>query len=81
MKLPRDMSGRQLAQRLERAYGYSRIHQRGSHIIVQVDTPTRHRLTIPDHTSLRPGTLNAILRGVARARQSTKETVLRAVLR
>lgn len=65
MKLPRDLSGERLAQLLCSDWDYVRSHQSGSHIVLDTDKPTSHRIAIPAHLSLRIGTLNAILRSVA----------------
>ena len=43
MKLPRDLSGRQVVQRLCRDWGYRAVNQQGSHIILQTEEPGRHR--------------------------------------
>jgi len=67
MKLPRDVGGAALAELLCRHFGYRKIHQVGSHIVIQCDGPIRHRIAIPNHRPLRLGTLNAILRAVERA--------------
>ena len=64
MKLPRDLSGRELAKALSRL-GYRIDHQTGSHMRLTTDRPSTHHVTIPDHTSLRPGTLSGVLREVA----------------
>lgn len=66
MKLPRDASGRDVVKALCRAWGYRVVHQVGSHIILQTETPKPHRLSVPDHHPVRTGTLNAIVRDVAR---------------
>jgi predicted RNA binding protein YcfA (HicA-like mRNA interferase family) len=76
MKLPRDLYGRQLAAALCRDWGYTKVNQDGSHIILQTETPRHHRLAVPDHKPLRIGTLNAILRDVAAAKGTTRETIL-----
>ena len=76
MKLPRDVSGRALVTALVRNWGYRQIHQVGSHIILQTDTPSHHRLSIPDHDPLRIGTLNTILRAVARAKGVGREDII-----
>jgi predicted RNA binding protein YcfA (HicA-like mRNA interferase family) len=55
---------------------YKNVHQVGSHIILQTETPKHHRLAIPDHKPLRIGTLNAILRQVATAKGTTREAIL-----
>ena len=76
MKLPRDLSGSELVKVLCRDFGYRRINQEGSHIILQTDTPRSHRLSVPDHNPLRTGTLNAILRSVAAAKGVDKSELL-----
>ena len=80
MKLPRDLAGRELVTRLQR-FGYRRLHQEGSHVIVETDSPRRHRIAVPDHAAIRPGTLNAILRAVAAVQGIPKEMVLRQLIR
>ena len=35
MKLPRDLSGAELVQALCKHFGYRRVHQEGSHIILE----------------------------------------------
>jgi predicted RNA binding protein YcfA (HicA-like mRNA interferase family) len=47
MKLPRDLSGRQVAQGLCRDWGYRVVHQQGSHIILQTEEPKQQRLAVP----------------------------------
>lgn len=64
MKLPRDLSGRELAAAL-RVFGYEISRQSGSHIRLTANLPVQHHLTIPDHASLRVGTLNAVIGEVA----------------
>jgi predicted RNA binding protein YcfA (HicA-like mRNA interferase family) len=76
MKLPRDLYGRDLAAALCRQWGYAKVHQVGSHIILQTEVPQHHRLAVPDHKPLRIGTLNGILRDVAAARGTTREAIL-----
>jgi len=76
MKLPRNLAGRALVQVLCRDFGYQKVHQVGSHIVLETDSPSHHRIPIPDHTPLRLGTLNAILRAVARAKGISKNDVL-----
>lgn len=77
MKLPRDLYGRELAQILLTHWGYQKVNQVGSHIILQTETPKHHRLSIPDHKPLRVGTLNAILRQVAAAKGVAREDILK----
>jgi len=61
MKLPRDLSGRELIRRLERTFGYHQVHQVGSHVVLQTAPPLSHRIAVPDHATLRVGTLNGII--------------------
>jgi len=56
--------------------GLSKVHQVGSHIILQTESPRHHRIAIPDHKPLRVGTLNAILREVAAAKNVTRGDIL-----
>jgi hypothetical protein len=65
MKLPRDVSGGHLAETLCRRWQYSRVHQSGSHIILETGEPSHRRIAIPDHSALRIGTFNSILRAVS----------------
>ncbi len=76
MKLPRDLSGATLIKLLTREFGYRRVNQVGSHIILETDIPRSHRLSVPDHSPLRIGTLNSILRAVASAKNVNRENIL-----
>ena len=66
MRLPRDLSGHELI-RLLRRYGYEATRQAGSHIRLETKLHGHsHCITVvPDHDSLRVGTLNVILSDVA----------------
>lgn len=64
MRLPRDLSGSDLAQSLHRL-GYSVTRQTGSHLRLTTHQQGEHHLTIPRHTPLRIGTLSTILADVA----------------
>jgi predicted RNA binding protein YcfA (HicA-like mRNA interferase family) len=64
MKLPRE-SGRDIVATLVARFDYRVVHERGSHIVLETDKPSHQRIAIPDHESLRLGTLNTILRTVA----------------
>lgn len=66
MKVPRDLSGEKLVKALSRHWNYAVVNQEGSHIVLQTEEPSHHRIAVPDHRALRIGTLNAILRAVAR---------------
>jgi predicted RNA binding protein YcfA (HicA-like mRNA interferase family) len=64
MRLPRDLSGDDLAQVL-RTLGYEVTRQSGSHARLTTQECGEHHLTIPMHQTLRVGTLSAILSEVA----------------
>jgi predicted RNA binding protein YcfA (HicA-like mRNA interferase family) len=76
MRVPRSVSGREVIASLERSFGYRVVHQEGSHVVLAIDTPKRHRVTVPDHKVLRVGTLNSILRAVASAHGMEKRDVV-----
>ncbi|HMC28055.1 MAG TPA: type II toxin-antitoxin system HicA family toxin [Verrucomicrobiae bacterium] len=76
MKVPRDLSGRQVATALCKSWGYKEVHQSGSHIILQTEIPSHQRLSIPAHTSLKVGTLSAIVRQVAAGKGVSRDVVL-----
>ena len=79
MKLPRDLSGQSLVKHLAKHWEYRQVHQVGSHIILQTEQPSSHRIAIPAHNPLRIGTLNAILASVAAHRNVTKEEILKDI--
>jgi len=64
VRLPRDVSGRDLARALRR-YGYEVTREAGSHMRLTTQQGGEHHVTIPDHASLRIGTLAGILADVA----------------
>jgi predicted RNA binding protein YcfA (HicA-like mRNA interferase family) len=75
MKLPRDVSGAELAKKLERV-GYRVSRQTGSHIRLTCSTPTQHHVTIPSHNPLRLGTLSGVLGDVAAHLKITREELV-----
>jgi predicted RNA binding protein YcfA (HicA-like mRNA interferase family) len=79
MKLPRDLSGEDLTKHLCKKWGYQRVHQVGSHVILQTEQPTPHRVAVPAHAALRIGTLNSILSAVAMHKGVAKEDVLSGI--
>ena len=79
MKLPRDLSGERLVARLCGQWGYRRVHQEGSHIVVETSEPSHQRIAVPAHTALRIGTLNSILRAVSRHKRVNREDILKTL--
>lgn len=76
MKLPRDLAGAELAKALGRV-GYRVVRQSGSHLRLTTDLPTPHHLTIPAHSSLKIGTLAAILGDVSAHLKIDREELLK----
>ncbi len=75
MKLPRDLSGAQLAKVLARV-GYSTTRQTGSHLRLTTASPSEHHVTIPLHDPLRVGTLAAILADIAAHQEISRDELL-----
>ena len=76
MKLPRDVSGEQVVGALVRRWGYTKVNQVGSHVILQTEVPGHHRVAVPSHATLKVGTLNGILRAVAAAKGVSREDIV-----
>jgi len=72
VKLPRDLTGEQLAGRLA-AFGYTVVRQTGSHMrLVSTHMKHEHKITIPNHAPLKVGTLAALLADVAEYLKKSK---------
>ena len=63
-RLPRDLSGSDLAKLLE-AFGYVVTRQKGSHFRLTTQEGGEHHVTVPKHDALRTGTLNGVLKNVS----------------
>jgi predicted RNA binding protein YcfA (HicA-like mRNA interferase family) len=74
MRLPRDVSGNELARALT-SLGYRVIRQTGSHLRLTTEEGGRHHVTIPRHNPLRLGTLAGILLDVAQHFGWTRQQV------
>jgi len=79
MRIPRDLSGQDLVHALCCKWGYRIIHQAGSHMVLETEDPSHQRLAIPSHKSIRVGTLNAILRSVAKHKGIEREAILESL--
>ena len=76
MKLPRDLSGSEVARLLERHYGYRVARTKGSHMTFELTVRGRvHHVTVPQHADIRVGTLNAIIGDVAEFHSLTTREV------
>ena len=76
MKLPRDVSGAHLADVLCRRWQYQKVHQVGSHMILETAEPFHQRIVVPDHHPLRLGTFHSILRAVAQHKRVTRDAII-----
>lgn len=65
MKIPRDISSKDLIESLK-TLGYEITRQKGSHIRMTTTQNGIHHETIPSHHPLKVGTLQAILKSIAR---------------
>jgi predicted RNA binding protein YcfA (HicA-like mRNA interferase family) len=64
MKIPRDLSGVELVKAM-RQVGYDVVRQTGSHIRLVTHERGQHHVTVPNHDSIKIGTLAGILSDVA----------------
>lgn len=76
MKLPRDLSGPELAKALQ-VLGYRVTRQTGSHMRLTTNERGEHHVTIPAHAALRVGTLAGILGDVAAHFEMTRDEVVK----
>ncbi len=75
MKLPRNLSGRDVAKALARL-NYSVTRQSGSHLRLTTTDFGEHHITIPDHNPLKTGTLAGILADVASHFGTTRDELV-----
>jgi predicted RNA binding protein YcfA (HicA-like mRNA interferase family) len=76
-KTPRDVSGKDLIKVLSK-YGYEVIRQSGSHIRMSVTTKGGvGNVTIPNHDSIRLGTLMSIISEVSDHLNIPKEDIIK----
>ncbi len=45
MRLPRDLSGREVVDALVRSLGYRVVHEKGSPIVLETDSPSHQRVS------------------------------------
>ena len=76
MKLRRDISGEDLARSLK-AFGYEVTRQSGSHMRLTTSQSGEHHVTIPNHETIRIGTLGAILADIARHFEINRDELIK----
>ena len=74
MRLPRDVSGADLARALN-VFGYRISRQTGSHLRLTTTQHGEHHITIPQRTALRLGTLAGILTDIAERFDLTRDDI------
>ena len=79
-KIPRDISGNQLAQNLS-SFGYEVTRQTGSHLRLTTTVNGEHHITVPAHDPLKIGTLSGILGEVARHLEIPKAELIAQLFR
>lgn len=78
MRLPRNLSGKDLAKLLGKL-GYEPTRQSGSHVRLTTKVSGEHHITIPMHDFLRIGTLSQILGDIAFHFKVSKEEILKKI--
>ena len=76
MKLPRNITGNELAKALQ-VLGYRVTRQTGSHIRLSTIENGEHHATIPAHNPLKIGTLVAILSDIQSHHGISRDELLR----
>ena len=77
-RIPRDISGRELIKLLGKKYGYRLERETGSHIrLKSVYKKSEHKITIPDHSEIKIGTLNNILKDISGYLGMSKEDLIK----
>ena len=79
MKLPRDIDATTLKQLLV-PLGYTVTRQTGSHLRLTTQNQGQHHITIPNHSPIKVGTLNAILRDIAEHFGLSRDELLDQIL-
>jgi predicted RNA binding protein YcfA (HicA-like mRNA interferase family) len=73
LKLPRDLTGHELASLLRR-FGYEVTRQTGGHLRLTSNLRGReHHVTVPAHRNLKVGTLASVLADAARYLEMDRE--------
>jgi predicted RNA binding protein YcfA (HicA-like mRNA interferase family) len=75
-KTPRDVSGKDLVKVLSK-YGYEVVRQSGSHIRMSIITSDGVKnVTIPNHASIKLGTLMSIINEVSSQLNISREDII-----
>ena len=78
MRIPRNLSGMELATLLRRHYGYNLISQRGSHMrLASTFMGYEHHVSVPRHNPLKVATLDDIIGNVAEYLEIRQDELMR----
>lgn len=75
MKIPRDLKGSELANALAKL-GYLKTKQVGSHIKLTTTLKGEHHVTIPNHSTIKIGTLNNILKDISKHLEISRDELI-----
>ena len=76
MKLPRDLSGKDLVKALS-SLNYEVTRQTGSHIRLTTKLNGEHNITVPAHDPIKVGTLNAILKEIGKHHNLNRTEIIK----
>jgi predicted RNA binding protein YcfA (HicA-like mRNA interferase family) len=76
MRLPRDLTGKELAKSL-RCLGYAITRQTGSHLRISTHENGPHHEVVPNHSPIKLGTLQSILSSIAAHHGLSRDELLR----
>lgn len=74
MRIPRNISAKELILALKK-YGYEVQRQKGSHIRLITLLEGEHHITVPNHSSIKIGTLSGIISDIAAHFNKSKEEI------
>ena len=77
MKTPPGLSSDRLIKHLIRHWDYTVDRQRGSHILIESNTPAKHSVPIPQRKALGLGLLRSILSQIGAAKGVSADEILR----
>lgn len=80
MKLPRDISGKDLIKALSRL-DYEVTRQTGSHVRLTTQRDGEHNITVPAHDPIKVGTLNSILKDVSEHTKLSRNKLVELLFR
>ena len=74
MRIPRNISAKEFILTLKK-YGYEVQRQKGSHMRLITLLKGEHHITVPNHSSIKIGTLSGIISDIAAHFNKSKEEI------